>query len=427
MKIRNILGMLLLFAAFASVFAFAGTSGPSPVPPAPAFQLSTNALVLCKGVVNVIPITVSNPGSASITSLQIGLIASKSAYAIGNGTVNSANVSANSVTTVHLPIFISLNASSLISVGVTVNYNYLALYSDGEIRNMSFEVESCPSPLSVQTSSVVTSGRIEKITLDLTNVGSIALNTMSMKISLPPQDAAILTAQPIQIGALASGANAKINESVFIYRNASQSFPLNVSVNMYNGTSPVQILDTIPLLSHGIINMTPSSITLSPTSPTSGSIFSVSFILTDVGTSGASAVTVTPMPPKGITPYGASSVFVGDMSVDTQTPVTVTLLANTSMASGTYNVPVRIDYLDSLRDSQNAIIDVPVAITGSAAGLNTSRAGYSRTAVSSATGNTIYVRRASSTSIVVLVLLLAVIAVLAFLYLRERKARKQHK
>ena len=175
-----------------------------------------------------------------MTSLQLGLIASKNIYAIGNGTVNSANVSANGIVTMHLPIFVSLNTSSLVSVGITVNYNYLTLYSDSEVRNMSFGVQSCPSPLSVQTSPVVTSGRIEKLALNLTNVGNKTLGDISLRVSMPSQDAAILTGQPVQVGTLVPGAKLQVNESVFMYRNASQSFPLNVSVNMYNGTSPVQ-------------------------------------------------------------------------------------------------------------------------------------------------------------------------------------------
>ena len=422
MKTRNILGTLLLFAALAPLLAYAGTSGPSPVPPAPAFQLSTSLLTLCKGVVNSVPIAVSDPaGSAPMTSLQLGLIASKNIYAIGNGTVNFANISTNSVSTLYMPIFVSLNTSPLISVGITVNYNYLVLYSDSETRNMSFEVESCPSPLSVQTSPVVTSGRIEKLALNLTNVGSKPLSSISLKISLPTQDAAILTSQPVQVGALVPGARTQIGDSVFIYRNASQSFPLNVSVNMYNGTSPVQLLDTIPLLAQGIINLTPSSITLSPATPTAGSIFSVSFILTDVGTAGASAVTVTPMPPNGITSYGSNSVFVGDMAIDTQTPVTVTLRSSAS-AHGAYQMPVMVSYLNSLRSNQNTTVNVPVTIASSAA-FNISRAGSGAVTVGSS-GTAVYHR--SSAGLLLPIVLLIVIIALAFLYVRERRrARKQ--
>ena len=129
-------------------------------------------------------------------------------------------------------------------------------------------MDTCTSPLSVQTNPVVTSGRIENITINLTNTGTKTLNAIAASITMPSQDAAILTSQPMQVGVMVPGAKKQISERVFLYRNASQSFPLNVTINMYNGTSPVQQLNTIPLLATGIVNITPSSITLSPTSPT---------------------------------------------------------------------------------------------------------------------------------------------------------------
>lgn len=370
----NLLRLLLLFAAIVPAMAFAGTSGPTPIPPAPAFQLSTPALTLCRGVVNDVPITVSNPGGQPMTSLQLGTVASRNIYVIGNGTVNQANVSANSSATMYLPIFVSLNTSSLVSVGISVNYNYLTLYSDSEVRNISFSVQTCPSQLSVQTGRVVTSGRIGNLTLGLKNVGSTVLSAISLSISLPAQSSAILSSQPVRIGTLAPGESASVNETVFFFRNASQSFPLNVSIDMYNGTRPVQILETVPLLSLGIINLTPSSITLSPTMPSAGSIFSASFILTDVGTAGASAVTVTPLPPAGITPYGANSVFVGDMQIDTQTPVTITMMSRAGM-EGTYDIPMRINYLNSLRQNMSTTISVPVTFGSSNSIYETGTAG----------------------------------------------------
>ena len=168
----------------------------------------------------------------------------------------------------------------------------------------------------------------------------------------------------------------------------------------------------------GIINITPSGITLSPTTPTVGSIFSVSFILTDVGTAGASAVTVTPLPPIGIAPYGSNSVFVGDMSVDTQTPVTVTFRASASATSGTYKIPVMVSYLNSLRENQSTTINVPVAMESSTTS-NMLRVGSS--------GSVVYSSRAGVTRFLLPAVLVIVIIVLAFLYIRERRRARKHK
>ncbi len=361
-RFASVVFAIMLVAAM-PVLVYAATSGPSPIPPPPAWQLSTTATTLCRGVENNVPVLVTNPGVVNMTSLQLGIVASRSIYTVGNGTVNRATVPANGSSTIYLPIYVSLNTSNLVSVGITVNYNYYTLYSDSEVRNVSFSVETCPPPLLIQTNQIITSGEIENITLNLTNVANTTLSSISLQMSIPSSDAAILTRQPIDVGSLAPGASTTVSERTFVFGSAAQTFPINVSAQLYDRSSPVQILDTFPTLSTGTINMTASSITYSPTTPAAGAIFSVSMILTDTGTAGASAVTVTPLPPNGISVYGSNSVFVGDMSVDSQVPFTVTLVANASVR-GTYYVPMVVSYINSIRQTINTTIEVPVAFAG---------------------------------------------------------------
>ena len=94
--------MLLLLMVAVPALAFAGTTGPSPVPNPPSFQVSTNTLTLCKGVVNYIPITVSNlgkfNGSITMGSLQLGISSGKSIVAVANGSTKTM-VSTNNGTT----------------------------------------------------------------------------------------------------------------------------------------------------------------------------------------------------------------------------------------------------------------------------------------------------------------------------------------
>ena len=100
----------------APALAFASTSGPSPIPPPPNFQLSTNVTTLCKGLVNNVPITIKTPvGASEMQNTELSITSTRSAYTVSNGTVSAANVTANLTKTVDLPIFVSLNASSLIS------------------------------------------------------------------------------------------------------------------------------------------------------------------------------------------------------------------------------------------------------------------------------------------------------------------------
>jgi hypothetical protein len=153
-----------------------------------------------------------------------------------------------------------------------------------------------------------------------------------------------------------------VRENLFVDGNASETFPMNFTINMYNGTSFEQLSPSIAVLASGIINMSASGVTLSPGAPTPGSIFSISFVLTDLGTVGASAVTATVAPPPGLEVFGSNAVFIGNMQVDSQTPVTLTLSA--SSKAGNYTVPIRISYLNNLRQEQNVTIRVPVGIGG---------------------------------------------------------------
>ena len=413
MKQTSMIGIVLLLTVMTSGLVFAGTSGPSPIPPPPNFQISTNVITLCKGIINNVPIQIRTPpGSPLMQSVQLSLTNSRVAYTVGNGTVSAVNVSANNTRTVHMLIFAGLNASPLISAGIGINYQYDTLYGDSEVRNISFGVETCPTTLSVVVSPyVLTSGKIENVTFNLTNTGTISLNHISMRASLPTIDGTFLGIQPIQISTIAPKSSVNVVERVFVYSNATQSFPINLTISLYNGTSIEQIADNPIVLSSGIINITPASITLSPTNPTSGSIFSISFVLTDIGTAKAAAVTATLLPVSGFAAYGSNSVFVGDMHVDTQTPVTLTLTSTSSLKSGNYTIPVRINYLNNLRQNLSTVIDVPVDISGSST--------FNAIAAASK-----FSKSKSSISIVTIILVALIIVLIVVIYSRERHHRK---
>ena len=417
----NKTSMLLAMAVMATVLAtgaFAGTSGPSPVPPPPNFQISTNSIILCKGMINNVPIAIKTPrGAATMESLQLSIVNSKSAYTVGNGTVSAVNVTANKTVVVPMHIFVSLNASSLISTGIGINYQYLTLYSDSEVRNISFGTETCPTSLSVNvTPEYLVSDMIQNVTFGLTNTGNTTLNYLSIHSALPQNDGTFLGAQPVQVRSISPRSTVYVSQRLFVYNNASQSFPINISISMYNGTSLEQLSVNPIVLSSGLINITSSSITLSPSVPTPGSIFSVSMVLTDIGTSKAAAVTAAALPTQGFEPYGSNSVFVGDIGVDTQTPVTITLSSQGSLKPGNYIIPVRISYLNSLRQNLSSIVYVPVQISRplSSNGLVVTGPGGTEVRTSG---------RKGGSGIVALVLIIIVVVVSA-LYLMERKKHK---
>jgi hypothetical protein len=277
---------------------------------------------------------------------------------------------------------------------------------------MSFGVQSCPSQLLVKIPSTeLISGVIQNTSIDLFNNGITTLRNISVYVSIPQTDGAVLTMQPTQINEIPAKGSVYVKESTYILRNASQTFPVNITVNYYNNSVLGQVSNQQMFLSSGIIDISPSSITVSPETPSPGSIFSASFVLTDVGTASASAVSATALPKSGISPFGSNTTFIGDMAIDSQTPVTLTLQASKTLAYGNYTIPVMITYLNALRQNMSTMIYIPIKIAS-----NTSVSiGAAYAGKGTPTG-----RHGGGIFVLLLIILVIVLAVLLY---RERKAR----
>lgn len=426
-RFLGIFGALLMIIVFG--VSFATLSGPSPIPNPPTFVVTTNAATLCKGTTNYIPITITNVGntnpSIGITSLngtqmqyiEVSLGQSRSLLSAGNGTAYINNVNPHTSKTVYLPIFVSANASLITSAQIDINYYYLVYYSDSEVRNLTFEAQSCGSPLSVDISpKTLASGQIQNLSINLTNNGTTTLNDVYVHYTMPAIDGAVIGNTQTQIGSLASKKSIHISTALFVSRNASiESFPFNISATFYNGSSIEQVVNSTSLLPVGTIDLETSGLTLSPSISTPGSIFSISFILTDIGTSGASAVTVYAKPVAGFTPFGANPTYVGDIGTDSQAPVTVTLTAASTLKSGNYTIPLKINFLNGLRENVSEYMNVSVSvISGNAIG-----------AIGSARGAYVTQKKKSS-GLVFFVMVIIIIALIALYYLERKKNRKHN-
>ncbi len=369
----------ILAVVMVSGLAMAGTSGPSPIPNPPTFSVTSNLTTLCKGQTNYVPIMVSNLGntnpSLGISNLSgtimqytsLSLLSTKSLTVAGNGTNYIGRILPYNSVTLDMPIFVASNASLITTAGISINYYYLTYYEDSEVRNMTFEVQTCPSQLQVSINpKTIESGTIQNLSINLTNTGNSTIKSLYVHFSVPSIDGAIVGSQQAEVGSLTPGSEYYINAQLFVSRNASiESFPMNLTATFYTGNNLEQLSNSTSLIPIGGINLLSSGLTLSPTSTTPGGIFSISFVLTDVGTSGASAVTAMAELPKGFASFGSNPVYVGDISSDSQAPVTLTLVVGNSTASGTYKIPILINYLNSLRQNETTMIYVNATVVGS--------------------------------------------------------------
>ncbi len=411
MREINMLIAAALTLTMAVAMVNAATGGPSPVPAPPGYNLTTTATVLCRGETNYLPIVIRNYGTGSIGAMQDTTFALATTEGLFASTLNVGTVPANSTKTYYLPVFVSANASLYIPTGITINYFYYSVYTDSEISNMSFTTRACAQPIVATISpTVLTAGAIENITFKVANDGPDTLNSLSVSLAMPSLDAALLGAQPVSINSIAPYSSMQFNQSVYVSRNATQNFPANLTVDYYNGASLSQAWNDTQLLTIGIINITTSGLTLSPTVPSPGSVFSISLVLTNTGTSTADAVTAAVAPSNGFSPYDGNSVFVGSIGPDSQAPVTLTLTASPSVANGQYQIPIRISYLNSLRQNVTQNTAVPVQLAPAAANATVA-------SMSSYHG---------SGSGLILLILIIVIIVLLVLYNSERKKNRRH-
>ncbi len=423
---------LVITIAIAGVAA-AGTSGPSPIPNPPAFSITSNALVLCRGETNYVPITVTDGGPAgasypsigvsnltgtAMDQIELSVSAAKGILPESTGTIYIGIIRANSSSTTSLPLFVSSNASLITTIGMQIVYSYDVFYTDSETRNLTFEVVSCGSPLSVSVNpKTVTSGEIQNLSINFTNTGNTTLNDLYVHYSMPAIDGAVVGSTQAELGSLGVGKSDRLNISMFVSRNASiESFPFNLSATFYNMNSLEQVSNSTSLIPIGSIDLSLSGLTLSPAIVLPSSIVSISFVLTDIGTSGASAVSVGAVAPPGFTAFGSNPVYVGDISADSQSPVTISLELSNTVKPGTYSVPLRINYLNSLR--QNITSTSNVVVTVGSGGTFT--AGGKEAAVrASASGGS------SALAVITAILAIALIS-MSYLFIKERKRGRRH-
>jgi hypothetical protein len=433
---KKILALLSILVMFPVVFA-SGLSGTSPIPTPPGFQITSSLTTLCKGSVNYIPVKVTNTGALGNPTMQsviLTLSSTRGLTPFGATSSSIANITSSNSNTVLMPVLVSPNASSVISTGVNIGYYFYQLYSDSETRNLTFSTVVCPTPLAIQVyPRIITQTGAQNLTFNLTNNGKTNLNTVSVGVSISGRQGIALLGNPPQpVMSLRPNQTANVKQQIYVsLQNISQMIPVNVSVNFYNGSNLNQIFENTFLLFGGIINMTPTSITTTPATITSGSTFSISFVLTNTGTSAASSVTATAIAPSGFTHYGTTPTFVGSVAADSQTPVTLSLITGTNVITGTYKIPIQITYQDELRNSLTSWVNVTVSVQGtgaaaapgvvagtiSAASANTTRAAAYRREYSQSGGGPL--------DWIIGAVAVVIVAVVAFLFLRKRNKRKQ--
>ncbi len=411
--------LLLMFPAV----VFAGLSGEAPIPAPPNYTITTSMQSLCKGVVNYVPITITNEktlGGPQMQNIVLSLVNSRTVFAYSNSTLNAGTINSSNSKTFYMPLLVSTNASSYTSLEIAINYYFYNMYSDSEMTNMSFSTYSCPTPLSITLSpKIIPSGSVRNLVLNLTNTGNTILNQISLSIAVGKNNqnnSATIINQPPFVPKLAPKKSVQLNTSVYL--TVAQLFPIYLTGTFYNGSTLNQVSDNTYLMSGGLINLAPSGLTISPSSPMTGSEFSASFELTNTGTTSATSTSVTAMPPKGIAPFVSNYTYVGTISSSSQDSVSLAFTTSNTLSPGTYVIPVKVNYLDGLLNNVSTWANFSVTLNSSSKSVVSSSGSSSHyTATGSSTG--------TSGGYVIPAILVVAVAVLAWLVFKTRRHAKR--
>ena len=124
---------------------------------------------------------------------------------------------------------------------------------------------------------------------------------------------------------------------------------MNFSISLYNGTQIEQIAYSPIVLSSGIINLTASSVRF-PGKPSAGRYILPYPSCSQPWATGASAVTATPLPPPGITAFGATPYSSEAWTLTARPRSTSSSTTAASAKGGSYTVPIRVSYLNNLEE-----------------------------------------------------------------------------
>lgn len=114
-------------------------------------------------------------------------------------------------------------------------------------------------------------------------------------------------------------------------------------------------------------SLEPISVTVAPEKVLPGDVVAVSVLLANRGTGQALDIVASIEPPKGFTVIGERSTFIGRLVEGQTTILSYTLKAENNIRSGTYTIPIKLNFYDMLHRSHTIELKVNVTVAKSPA------------------------------------------------------------
>ncbi|MEM2136424.1 MAG: hypothetical protein QXI93_00500 [Candidatus Methanomethylicia archaeon] len=207
-------------------------------------------------------------------------------------------------------------------------------------------------------------GRINKVNISLTNNVNSALKNLKLTISTDAM-LKVFGFSTIYIEELKPGQKVEKPMEIYVPLTTTATGTITLSISYYDAEKQISRSEAqqFIILLRGAIEITLTDIAVIPSSPKTGSPFSITLTITNVGTSTAYATYATPiLEGLPIEPFGSKSVYIGN--IDTNLPTTFTLnlqLLNTTLTQ--VKLPITLRYMDNLRKISEVTFTVTINIS----------------------------------------------------------------
>jgi len=326
-------------------------------------------------------VEVSNEGDAALHNLEItGAYSSGvSVELVGDEFLGSLDTGDNITVSMLINVPTGMKGMNL---PLTVEFSYLGPKNTVYIFSDTLQVPVKPSsPISALTLDLDTRelsiGKSSKVLLELQNVGDDDLSEISLTLS-PDNILKIFGPMILHIDRLKAGEEMKIETEVYIPSiTIAPTGSITIMTTYFDEDSWLSQSEThqLTVLLRGLIEISLTDFAVIPSTPRSGSPFSITVTITNIGTSTAyAAYAVADLEGLPLSTFGPRSTYIGNIETNLPTTFTVNLLVgNTTETS--MKLPVTLRFMDNLRSLDNVTFEIPIDVLGPSTSGSSSPAG----------------------------------------------------
>ena len=252
---------------------------------------------------------------------------------------------------------------------ITVELSYLGpenvFYESSHSLQVPVKSTTSMPPLTLDVDSEELSiGKSTIVHIDLQNAGDHNLSEIRLTLS-PDSTLKLLGSTVFYIDTLLPRENRNFEIEIYVpTTTAPPTASLTTAITYFDeGTwSSHSETQNINMLLRGVIEMSLTDFAIIPNTPRAEGPFSITFTVTNTGTSRAYAASAVPyLEGLPVSTFGPKSVYIGDIEINLPTTFTLNLqLEGTTETS--IVLPVTLSYMDNLRSLQNVTFNISVSI-----------------------------------------------------------------